>query len=149
MHWSVNLPSLVLIMACRLVGAKPLSEPMLEYCYFSNWNLSNKLQWNFNQNSNIFIQESALKNVVCEMASNLSRPQCVKTFSMSKTVTKFCLFQPRSPCATCTGMSCFPIQSNPSGAEAGILWEDWVGNTAADALAPSITRPSAAWALIM
>ena len=21
-------------MACRLVGAKPLSEPMLEYCYF-------------------------------------------------------------------------------------------------------------------
>ena len=27
-------PSLVQIMACRLVGAKPLSEPMLEYCYF-------------------------------------------------------------------------------------------------------------------
>ena len=29
---SVNLPSLVQIMACRLVGAKPLSKPMLEYC---------------------------------------------------------------------------------------------------------------------
>ena len=29
---SVNLPSLVQIMACRLVGAKPLSELMLEYC---------------------------------------------------------------------------------------------------------------------
>ena len=29
---SVNLPSLVQIMACRLTGAKPLSEPMLEYC---------------------------------------------------------------------------------------------------------------------
>ena len=29
---SVNLPSLVQIMACRLVGAKPLSEPMLGYC---------------------------------------------------------------------------------------------------------------------
>ena len=28
---SVNLSSLVQIMACRLVGAKPLSEPMLEY----------------------------------------------------------------------------------------------------------------------
>ena len=28
---SVNLPSLVQIMACRLVGAKPLPEPMLEY----------------------------------------------------------------------------------------------------------------------
>ena len=28
---SVNRPSLVQIMACRLAGAKPLSEPMLEY----------------------------------------------------------------------------------------------------------------------
>ena len=25
-------PALVQIMACRLIGAKPLSEPMLEYC---------------------------------------------------------------------------------------------------------------------
>ena len=29
---SVNKPSLVQIMACRLDGAKPLPEPMLEYC---------------------------------------------------------------------------------------------------------------------
>ena len=29
---SVNQPSLVQIMACRLDGAKPLSEPMMEYC---------------------------------------------------------------------------------------------------------------------
>ena len=27
-----NFPSLVQIMACRLVSAKPLSKPMLEYC---------------------------------------------------------------------------------------------------------------------
>ena len=29
----------------------------------------NKLQWKFNRNSNIFIQENALENVVCQMAS--------------------------------------------------------------------------------
>ena len=29
---SANYPSLVQIMACRLVGAKPLSEPLMEYC---------------------------------------------------------------------------------------------------------------------
>ena len=29
---SVKLPPLIQIMACRLVGAKPLSEPVLEYC---------------------------------------------------------------------------------------------------------------------
>ena len=33
---SVNLPSLVQIMTCRLVGAKPLSEPMIEYCWFDH-----------------------------------------------------------------------------------------------------------------
>ena len=33
----VNLPSLVQIMACRLAGAKPLSEPLLEY--FLIWTL--------------------------------------------------------------------------------------------------------------
>ena len=27
-----NIPALVQVMACRLVGAKPLPEPMLEYC---------------------------------------------------------------------------------------------------------------------
>ena len=41
--------------------------------------LRNKLQWNINRNSYIFIQENALENVVCEMASILSRPQCVNT----------------------------------------------------------------------
>ena len=40
-----------------------------------NWTLRNKLLWNFNRNSNIFIQQNALENVVCEMASILSGPQ--------------------------------------------------------------------------
>ena len=42
-----------------------------------NWTLRNKLQWNLNQNSNIFIQENTLESVVCETAAILSRPQCV------------------------------------------------------------------------
>ena len=62
-------------MACRLDGAKPLFEPMLEYY---DWTLRNKLKWNFTWNSNIFVQESALESVVCEMASIFSRPQCAK-----------------------------------------------------------------------
>ena len=61
-------------MACRLVGAKPLSEPLLNIV---NWTLRNIFQRNFTQNSNIFIQENTLENVVCEMAAILSRPQCV------------------------------------------------------------------------
>ena len=32
-----NITKLLQIMACRLVGAKPLSEPMLEYYQFEPW----------------------------------------------------------------------------------------------------------------
>ena len=74
---SVNWPPLVQIMACRLVGAKPLSEPKLEIC---NWILANKLQWNLNQNLYIYIQENASENVVWKMVAMLSRPQCVNCF---------------------------------------------------------------------
>ena len=42
---------------------------------------------NFNRNSNIFIQENAFENVVCEMASILSRPQCVDTYECIGFVT--------------------------------------------------------------
>ena len=45
-----------------------------------------KFQWNFDWNSNIFIQENALENVVCEMASIFSRPQCVKRVNCSGTL---------------------------------------------------------------
>ena len=48
-----------------------------------NWTLRNKLHWNFIRNSNIFIQQNALENGVCEMASILSRPQCVNDLVLS------------------------------------------------------------------
>ena len=65
-------------MAYRLHGAKPLSKPMLEYCWnIVNWTPKNKLQGNINRNFNIFIQENAFESVVCEMAAISSRPQCV------------------------------------------------------------------------
>ena len=44
-----------------------------------DWTPRNNLQWNLGRNSSIFIQESVFGNVVCKMASILSRPQCVKT----------------------------------------------------------------------
>ena len=42
-----------------------------------NWTFRNKIQWNFNRNSYIFIQENAFENVVCETAIISSRPQWV------------------------------------------------------------------------
>ena len=43
--------------------------------------LGNKLQWNFNWNSYIFIQENAFDNLVCEMAAILSRGRWVLNHS--------------------------------------------------------------------
>ena len=56
-----NKPSLVQMMACRLFGTKPLSEPMLTYCL-----LHCQEQWNLN------FQENWFENV-CKMAATLSR----------------------------------------------------------------------------
>ena len=42
------------------------------------WTLRNKLQWNLNRNTHIFIQENALENIVWKMAAILSWSQCVK-----------------------------------------------------------------------
>ena len=60
-----------------------------------NWTFRNKLQWNLNRNSNIFIQENAFKSVVCETAAILSRPQCVnrnKTYSKSSDLHRAYIF---------------------------------------------------------
>ena len=68
-------PKLVQIMACRLDGAKPLFEPMLILWLGPlGTNFSEILiEIHFNRKSNIFIQENAFQNVVCEMSDILSR----------------------------------------------------------------------------
>ena len=57
-------------------GLSTLSEPI---CWnIVNWTLRNKLQWNINQNSYIFIKEKAFGDAVRKLVAILSRPQCVK-----------------------------------------------------------------------
>ena len=50
---------------------------MLVYCKSSHYI---QLQWNFNRNSFIFIQENRFENVIWKMAAILSRPQCVNNW---------------------------------------------------------------------
>ena len=45
-----------------------------------NWTLRNKLQWNFNHNTDLFIHENASENIVCEMTTILSRGRWVKGY---------------------------------------------------------------------
>ena len=62
-------PSLVQIMARRLYGVKPLSEPMLVFCQLDPW-LETSVK--FNQNQKILIQENAF-----EIPPILSQPSWV------------------------------------------------------------------------
>ena len=67
-----------------IIGSDNGPSHFMNQCWnIVNWTLRNKLQWNLNRNSNIFIQENALENVVCEMASILPRPQCVLDYWFS------------------------------------------------------------------
>ena len=59
--------------------------------------LRNKLQWYINRNSYFFIQENALENIVCEMESILSRPQCVNNI-VTKPRFTLCICWPRCDC---------------------------------------------------
>ena len=56
--------------------------------FVTNLTLRTKLPWNSSQNTNIYTQENAFKNVVSKLAVILFRPQCVNPIT----------FTPLSPC---------------------------------------------------
>ena len=62
--------ALVQIMACCLIGAKPLSKPMLGYCQLDPYEQTSVKS---NQNTKLFIHENAFENIVCRMTTILSR----------------------------------------------------------------------------
>ena len=47
----------------RLFGAKPLPEPLLDYCQLDSWV---QVSLKFERNFIIFIQENAFENVFCQ-----------------------------------------------------------------------------------
>ena len=46
-----------------------------------NWTLGNTIQWNFNQNTKLFIHENASEIIVCETVAILSRGRRVNVFA--------------------------------------------------------------------
>ena len=70
-------------MACRLVGAKPLSESLLDYCQLDPCeHISMKFETKYNN----FIDKNAFENAVWKMAAILSWPQCVKLVSGCRSI---------------------------------------------------------------
>ena len=61
-------------MACRLFGAKTLSEPVLCYCQLDP---KEQPSVKFNQNTKLFILKNASDNIACEKAAILSKGRWV------------------------------------------------------------------------
>ena len=68
----------------RLLDWSQLSNPCpapshyLKQCIIVNWPLRNKLLWNSNQNTKVFIHENAFEKIVCDMVAILPRGRWVK-----------------------------------------------------------------------
>ena len=61
-------------MACRLFGAKPLSEPIMNNCELDpEEQISVKFE---SKHNNLQWKKINLMNVICKMAAILSRPSC-------------------------------------------------------------------------
>ena len=68
------------------------SHYLNQCCHIVNYTIRNMFQWNFHQNSKVFIHENALENVVCEMAAILSLFQCVNAAVIAwSNVIGYCL----------------------------------------------------------
>ena len=59
-----------------LIAWSAASHYLNQFWNIVNWAVRNKIQWHFNRNSYIFIQENAFEYVVWKMAAILYRPHC-------------------------------------------------------------------------
>ena len=62
------------VMACHLLGAKPLPQPMMTFCQL---NPEDPTPMKSESKYKIFIHENEFENVVCEMTAIVSRSHCV------------------------------------------------------------------------
>ena len=68
--------TLLQVMACCLLGAKPLPETMLNHCQLEP---EEHISIECDLNLKVLIQENAFENV-CKMLAILFRPQCINSF---------------------------------------------------------------------
>ena len=78
--------SLVQAMACRLVGAKPLPEPMQDYCQLKPWEQTSVKPW---AKFIYFHSRKCICKFCQELVVILFRPQCIKKAYDCRTNNKF------------------------------------------------------------
>ena len=84
------------------------------WLYIVNLTLRNKLQWNLNRNSYIFIHENVLENIFWKMAAILSRPQHCSDPSICDLFCTLSVFVELALCAyrtQCHSSNCLVVTS--------------------------------------
>ena len=84
-QWPLSVSGWWLVWSCGVVKGTPTmaqlndsapSHYLNQYRVIVNWTLRNKLQWNVNHNTKLFVHNNASEIIACEMAAISSRPQC-------------------------------------------------------------------------
>ena len=116
------------------------SHYLNQCCNIVNWTLRNKLQWNFNRNSNIFIEENTFENVICEKLSISSGPQYVNVNNI------ICWFAIRLCCSACCeyfGKICDDTPGLPAGTTQ--YWLVWTQHLLLACHEAMLVMPSLLW----
>ena len=80
------------VIKLAIVGSDNGFSPGLNQCWnIINWTPGNKLQWNFNQNTKLFIHENASENIVCEMVTILCGGRLVNVSNSTVLYSKHCI----------------------------------------------------------
>ena len=74
-----------------LVACSAPSHYLNRCWHIVDWTFGSKFQWNFYQHLNIFIQENAFEDVVCEITDIFSWPRCVKSLELCGVMMQHCL----------------------------------------------------------
>ena len=112
-----------------------------------NWTIRNKLKWNFNLNSNIFIQRNTFESVVCEMVAISSWSQCVNEWRVPTYTSPTILGYPKQKWLTILTYNShaiiseifrnalqyspnyyqtIPIQLSPNNSHPIVTWKFWI-----------------------
>ena len=82
----------ICVIKLAIVGSGNGFSPGLNQCWnIINWTPGNKLQWNFNQNTKLFIHENASENIVCEMVTILCGGRLVNVSNSTMLYSKHCI----------------------------------------------------------
>ena len=92
---------------CCLVAYSSPSHYLNQCWVIVHWALSNTLQWDFNQNTKLFIHENASGDIICKMAAIFSRERWVKPTNSQH------FYLPPIHCLLCLAQHCYDNPAIP------------------------------------